>query len=285
MKSIEIPIVTGPGSQPAERDGAEMEFMQLPSGMSTYSAPMVPEAEETAGLEAALELTETLLGLLQSYRLGDDNAQLVLDELDDANREFFDQLLGEGEVSVQCNQPFHAVIQESVLAGVWRVRYLDTGDRVVHDVIEIGDIPALVKQDCFSAAVTAFDPSGLEIPETVYNAAPLLTEIADKLTEFRPGDDVHVINLSLLPHTEQDLVYLSEQLGIGPIVILSRGYGNCRISATATRNLWWVQYFNSQETLILNTLEISSVPDVACAAQEDMVDSAARLEEILTIDD
>ncbi len=283
MKSIEIPIVTGPGSQPAERDGAEMEFMQLPSGMSTYSAPMVPEAEDTAGLEAALELTETLLGQLRSYRLGDDNAQLVLDELDDANREFFDQLLGEGEVSVQCNQPFHAVIQESVLAGVWRVRYLDTGDRVVHDVIEIGDIPALVKQDCFNDAETAFDPGGLEIPETVYNAAPLLTEIADKLTQFTPGDDVHVINLSLLPHTEEDLQFMSDQLGIGPIVVLSRGYGNCRISATNTRYVWWVQYFNSQETLILNTLEISPVPDVACASQEDITESAERLDEILSI--
>jgi rubredoxin len=59
--------------------------------------------------------------------------------------------------------------------------------------------------------------------------------------------------------------------------ILSRGYVNCRITSTATRNVWWVQYFNSQETLILNTIEISGVPEVACAAQEDIDDSAQRL--------
>jgi len=67
------------------------------------------------------------------------------------------------------------------------------------------------------------------------------------------------------------------------VVILSRGYGNCRITSTATRHVWWVQYFNSQEILILNTLEISEVPAVACAAQEDIDDSAQRLLEILEV--
>ena len=77
--------------------------------------------------------------------------------------------------------------------------------------------------------------------------------------------------------------FMSDQLGIGPIVVLSRGYGNCRISATNTRYVWWVQYFNSQETLILNTVEISPVPDVARASQEDIEESAERLDEILSI--
>jgi hydrogenase-1 operon protein HyaF len=117
----------------------------------------------------------------------------------------------------------------------------------------------------------------------VYNAAPLLTEINDKLPEYRPGSVPHVINLSLLPHTSEDIDFLTGTLGSGPLVILSRGYGNCRITSTATRNVWWVQYFNSQETLILNTIEISQVPDVACAAQEDVDDSAQRLLEILEI--
>ena len=155
----------------------------------------------------------------------------------------------------------------------------------MRDTLEIAEVPGLISRLTFANAQSNISIEDLNIPDDVYNAAPLLAELNEKLPEWIPGNEPHVINLSLLPHTEQDLVYLSEQLGIGPIVILSRGYGNCRISATATRNLWWVQYFNSQETLILNTLEISSVPDVACAAQEDMVDSAARLEEILTIDD
>ena len=120
-------------------------------------------------------------------------------------------------------------------------------------------------------------------PENVYNAPPLLAEISDHLPGYKAGDAPHVINLSLLPHTEEDILFLTDNLGIGPIVILSRGYGNCRISSTGTKNVWWVQYYNSQDTLILNTLEISHVPEVACASQEDIADSAKRLEEILAI--
>ena len=283
MKPIDIPVVVGPGSQPPESDGAEMEFMQMPSGMDTYRSPMVPEAEEIDGLESALQTAQQLLARLRDYRAGERNPRIVLDALDAANRRFFDQLLGEGEVSVQCSEPFSAMIQESVLAGVWRVQYLDGDGRVAQDLIEVGDVPELVKRDCFRDASEAFDPAGLEIPESVYNAAPLLTEIADRLSGFSPGDDAHVINLSLLPHTEADLQFMSDSLGIGPVVILSRGYGNCRISATATRHVWWVQYYNSQETLILNTLEISAVPEVACASQEDIDESAERLDEILAV--
>jgi hydrogenase-1 operon protein HyaF len=47
--------------------------------------------------------------------------------------------------------------------------------------------------------------------------------------------------------------------------------------------VWWVQYFNSQDMNILNTLEVVDVPAVACAAQEDINDSADRLSEILEI--
>ena len=283
MNKIDIPIVVGPGSQPADSDGAEMTFMQMPSGMYTYQAPMVPEAEEIIGLEAAVSLTREIEQALQQFRIGDKSRVFELNELDQKNREFFNQLLGEGEVSVQCSGDINALIQESVLAGVWRVQYVDENQAVIRDTIEIAEVPGLISELTFADAKSNLQVENLEIPDDVYNAAPLLTEIHDKLPEYLPGDEPYVINLSLLPHTEQDLVYLSEQLGIGPIIILSRGYGNCRISSTATRNVWWVQYYNSQETLILNTIEISKVPEVACASQEDIADSAQRLDEILSI--
>jgi hydrogenase-1 operon protein HyaF len=93
----------------------------------------------------------------------------------------------------------------------------------------------------------------------------------------------HAINLSLLPLTDEDVAFLDARLGSGPVTILSRGYGNCRISSTGTRNGWWVRYFNSREAIILNTIEITDVPNVACAAPEDLEDSAQRLTEILGV--
>jgi hydrogenase-1 operon protein HyaF len=63
--------------------------------------------------------------------------------------------------------------------------------------------------------------------------------------------------------------------------MISRGFGNCRITSTTARDVWWVQYFNSMNTLILDTIEIVDVPEVALAAVEDLVDSRARLAELI----
>ena len=283
MKEIRIPAVIGPGSQPESPDDINMSFMQMPSDMHTYAAPSVPEPEEAKNLTKGLALARCLLDALRGYRRGDAARVIEVDGLDEANLSFINQLLGEGEVSIQCQAPLNARIQESVLAGVWRLRYLDENGQIIRDAVEIGDVPTLVSELTFAGARDNIDLEAIALPEDVYNAPPLLAELNEHLPQWRPDHPPHIINLSLLPHTERDLAYLSEVLGIGPVVILSRGYGNCRISATGVRNLWWVQYFNSQETLILNTLEISAVPEVARAASEDIDDSAQRLAEILAI--
>lgn len=44
-----------------------------------------------------------------------------------------------------------------------------------------------------------------------------------------------------------------------------------------------MRYYNSQDTLILNSLEVAKVPDVAMASIEDIHDSIERLKEILEV--
>ncbi len=92
---------------------------------------------------------------------------------------------------------------------------------------------------------------------------------------------MHVVNLSLLPHTEEDLLWLDAAFGEGAVTILSRGYGNCRITATAMPHVWRVQFFNSMDTLILDTFEVTAMPEVAIAAPEDLSDSGTRMLKIL----
>lgn len=284
MTEISIPVaVTGPGSQPAEVDGADIDILQMPSGMSTYEAPSLPEPEEVEGLADGRRLLGEVLQRMSDYKVGNSGIRIGLDGLDDANRQLVDQVLGEGEVSIICTGKGSVSIQESVLAGVWRVRFLDQDEELVGDVIEIADIPTLIREDTFADAAAGVSNDSDAIPEGVLNAPPLVAEINDKVAEYRADSESHVINLTLLPQTEQDLAYLADRLGEGGVTILSRGYGNCRITSTATRNVWWVRYFNSQDRNILNSLEITDVPSVACAAQEDIVDSALRLREILEI--
>ena len=283
MKKLGIPVVVEPGSQPADEDGVVLDYLQMPKDVWTYAAPVIPEPEDVQGLDAGVAVLVQIRDALADYSPGDDAIVIGLDHLDDDNRMLVDQVLGDGEVSVVFEGMVRAVSQESVLAGVWRVQYLDDSDAVARDVVEIAAIPSLVQSAVFTEAERRLSIEPESVPDGVANALPILIELADKLKQAGNDTEPHVVNLSLLPCTDEDMEYLVATLGSGPVVVLSRGYGNCRITSTGTRNIWWVQYFNSQDTLILNSLEVSQVPEVACAASEDIEDSKNRLDEILEV--
>lgn len=276
---LTAPLV-GPGSQPLDEDGGVLEYMQMPAGMMTFEAPDLPEPEDTDGLAPALTTLECLLDTLRLREVTGADRRIDLTGLDKANADLVNQVLGEGEVSVIAGSRVQA--QESVLAGVWRVRRSGEGREPGADYIEIGAFPTEVLETAFQEAVPQVGLPA-ELGPNIFNAPPLVPEINEHVVKSDRAEGPHVINLSLLPHTEEDLVFLTDQLGRGTVTILSRGYGNCRITSTTTKNTWWVQFYNSQDTLILNSIEIVRVPAVACAAPEDITDSAERLNEILDV--
>lgn len=268
----------GPGSQPGEEDGGELQYMEMPKSMATFAPPILPEPEDIAGLDAALATLDAVAASLAARDTSAKNAVHDLSGLDAANLDLINQVLGEGEVSIICGADLQA--QESVLAGVWRVRATGADGKLKRDAIEVGAFPSDVLARAFAGCRNAVALS-LVYPAGVFNAPPLLSEINDHIPLVGPGVEPHVINLSLLPHTEEDLVFLDDQLGRGPVAILSRGYGNCRVAATATRDVWWVRFYNSTDAVILNTIEVTALPEVVCAAPEDIADSHRRLVEIL----
>ncbi len=277
MTSISLPIF-GQGSQPNEEDGVELDYPAMPEEMTTYRMPRISQDLNGADLAQAKAVLQQVERDLASYPATRKTVDLI--GLNSTNRQFIDELLGEGEVSIICGGGLK--IQEAVLAGVWRSRQTED-QQLLADQLEVGVIPQALLQAAFTAAAEYINSDMSKLPDGVMNAPPLLAELNAKIAAYQPGGEAHVINLSLLPQTEQDLAFLEQRLGRGAVTILSRGYGNCRIDATATRNVWWVRYFNSQDTLILNTLEVSEVPNVACASAEDIADSYQRLREILQV--
>lgn len=275
-----VALPLGPGSQPDE-EGAPPD-LPLPGAMHTFSAPVLPEPEETAGLGPALARLESLLQALRRPAAVETVQRIELHDLDAANRAFVDQALGEGEVSLQYAGTPRRHAQESVLAGVWRVQETDAAGRLLSDAVEVGPAPACAGE-AFATARDTLDTRCDPADGALQNAPALLVELADRLARYRPGDPVHTLNLTLLPLTEGDLALLGERLGVGPVTLLSRGYGNCRIGSTACANVWWIKYYNAQERLILNTIEVTDLPLVAQAAAEDLADSAERLDEILAL--
>lgn len=275
------PSIVGAGSQPEEEDGATLDYMEMPKGMRTYSAPVLPEPEETQGIERALDLLATIREAAATHDGAEPARTFDLTDFDVPNRTFVDQVLGEGEVSVVAGAAVQA--QESVFAGVWRLQEFSLTGALVRDTIEVGAFPQAVMAVAHDATLEATRSHRGKPPAGVGNSLALVTELDDRIAGYRPGVPDHVINLSLLPLTEEDMTFLDERLGPGSVTVLSRGYGNCRISSTGTRNAWWVRYFNSRDAIVLNTIEVTGVPNVACAAPEDLADSAQRLGEVLEV--
>jgi hydrogenase-1 operon protein HyaF len=171
-------------------------------------------------------------------------------------------------------------VQESVFAGVWRVLRMVNG-AMVADTLELGAIPEVLQATAWQdrwAEVPRWDGP---LPPNVQNAPALLAEIEDQWRQWQPGQPAHVVNLTLLPMSTEDIGFLDHHLGTGRVLILSRGYGNCRITNTCMPNCWRVVYYNSQDVVILNTVEVSGLPEVALAAREDLEDSRERLKEVL----
>jgi len=280
QKPIATVNIAGAGLQ-HEDEASVVNYMPMPAVMETYATPVIPEPEQMQeGCAAALSLLTKVEHALIHHG-GDAHSKFSLVALNKASLDFVNQLLGAGEVSISIDGSAPLEIQESVMTGVWRVRQRNASDQLIDDYLEVAAIPQVVLQRAFQAAKTGVDTSIFNLPEGTVNAPALLAEIDEKMRQLRPDREPHVLNLTLLPLSPQDLMLLGERLGVGPVTILSRGYGNCRIGSTGCQSVWWIKYYNSEDTLIMNTIEIVKVPEVALAAAEDLNDSAERLSDIL----
>jgi hydrogenase-1 operon protein HyaF len=283
MKDFPIPLVAlGPGTQVEDES---LDYMPMPKDMSTYRPPVLPELEELVGLEQARRALDQVLALLERGGQGGAPGCVSLGLLSPRDFALVNQALGEGEASaiIQLDsEGLEVRVQEAVYAGVWRLMTYRDGV-LIDDAIEVGPVPSLFRstaqEDVWPEASMPRWQGAL--PPNVQNAPMLLEEIRDQSANWKPGQVSHVVNLTLLPVTPEDIGFLDHHLGTGRVLMLARGYGNCRISNTRLRNCWRVVYYNSMDRVLLNTVEVVDMPEVAMAAPEDLRDSHERLREVL----
>lgn len=269
MMTFPIPVVAlGPGSQPLEDE--IFATLDMPSDMPTFRPPLTELDAAPEVVAAALDFLRALLAAMQDTPYGASQpVKLSLSSLPPAVAREVDDLLGEGEVAIRTGTDLKA--QETAFTGIWRIR----GDGV--DDIEASAFPSVIRALALSRA--GREEGVVAPPAGLMNAPALLHEIHDASPRCRPGDAAHTLNLSLLPVTPEDLAWLDEKLGRSGLSILSRGFGNCRITAAELPNVWWVQFFNNMEKLILNSIEVVDVPAIALAAADDYDATRVRLAE------
>lgn len=273
MMTFPIPVVPykpsiGPGSQPLEDE--VLITLDVPNDVHAFRPPLVELDAPPEVAAAALAFLQQLLAALRATPFAATQAvRFSLLEFAPAVRDEINELLGEGEVGILTAGSLRA--QETAFTGIWRIR----GQGI--DDVEASAFP-LALRDLAMARQLPVTPAPVP-PAELMNAPALLHEIRSLSAQWSAGRAAHVINLSLLPATPADLAWLDRQLGRISFSILSRGFGNCRITATALPFVWWVQYFNNMEKLILNSIEIVDLPAVALAAAEDYEETIVRLDE------
>lgn len=238
-------------------------------------------AEEAVGrCPRVAALLPRLVEALTARAAGQADHRFDLAGLDDLELTLIADVLGEGDVSVVVTLPDGLVVtvEEATMAGLWRVRCLDSDGRVVADSLDVAAIPEAVR----GAALMLTQPTiRLDAPlDGLATAAVLIAEIRAHLESWRPGQPNRVVTISHLPVPAEDMAFLQERLGVGPVRILSRGYASCRVVSTATRHVWSVQYLDANGAVVLDTLEVGDVPTAALATDEDIADSALRVAEI-----
>ena len=276
--SFPIPVVgIGPGSQPE----AEAPECATPGEMAVFRMPVPRQAKDPEDAAAAIRVIEALRDAIDPDVAGGPGVRLPgvdLAGLPAGTLVLVNECLGEGEVSAVLERDAPLRIQETAFAGLWHLRRPAVGAAAGEDRVEAGPIPTALLEASGRLRTTVSLPSE---PEGLMNALPLIHELIERAARWKSGQASHVVNLTLLPMTPADLDYIDAVFGRGGIAVLSRGYGNCRITATGLRHVWWVQYFNAMDSLILNTLEVCDMPEAALAAAEDLRESKERLGEYL----
>ena len=278
MRAINIPIRS---LMPEPEDA--VEFMPMPREMATFEMPRLPEPGPGNDVAGARDVLQAFLPHVDAWlENGGEPPALDLVGLPPDSLRVLNEALGEGEVAaiVDASHADHEIrVQETVFSGVWREQHFDPSGALLHDYLLAAPIPPVVGAVAREHAATAL--RALELPVGAMNVPALVNELQDAMDRSGPATPAHVLNLTLLPLSPEDTAHIDRVLDGGSVVILSRGFGNCRISSTAARNVWRVQYFNNMQTLILNTIEVVEMPEVAIAAREDLVETRSRLADLL----
>ena len=294
-KAIVIPVrseapVIGPGSQPV--DDAELLAVPLPREVKAFRMPQVPERVGAAVMrESAAWLQRVLQAWDDTQAAAGHGPSVVIDTMSPAALTVTNEVLGEGEVSIRIDakagQPALRM-QESVFAGLWRCAEVDAAGGLRRYWLEVGPVPRAVMHAADAqlsstgqadADASLLDPASW--PAGTMNSPALLAELRARVAAHRSGAHGGQINLSLLPLSPADREVLAQALPVGPVAIISHGFGNCHVGSTAVPGVWRHQYFNSRNTLILDLVEVTHMPEVVTASPEDLQDSRERLAELI----
>lgn len=284
MKPLSISIAAiGPATGSADESATALQYLHLPTHLDVYPPPVPALHEKGGGLSLrARDLMQRALDQLAAQTADMPATALDLARLPREDRVAVDLLLQDGDVNVLYAGARRVEIQLSAYPGLWRVRYFELGgSELVADMLEIGSVPRVVSVGSFPHPEPHWQLDPASLPGGVVNAPLLLMELLDRSELYAPGESPYALDLSQLPQGPEDLQFLAQSLGQGPVTVLTRGRGHCRINSTRLPYVWWLQHYAASDSMILNTLEVIDVPAAVCVSQHELAIGAMRFAEAL----
>ncbi|MEJ2393416.1 MAG: hydrogenase expression/formation C-terminal domain-containing protein [Candidatus Thiodiazotropha sp.] len=119
------------------------------------------------------------------------------------------------------------------------------------------------------------------LPLNHSNATPIMHEVLHALQRLARDNESTTIDLRAIPFGPGDEEQLLNQLGVGEIQIEMNSLGRSLISETAFSGVWLVDHRNADDQRIALQIEITPVPSILLAQQEDVLDAIDRLDDWL----
>ncbi|MEJ2456438.1 MAG: hydrogenase expression/formation protein [Candidatus Thiodiazotropha sp.] len=119
------------------------------------------------------------------------------------------------------------------------------------------------------------------LPLNHSNATPILHEILHALQRLLNEQESTTIDLRALPFGPGDEEELLNQLGTGEIRVELNSLGRSLITETAYSGVWLVDHRNADDQRIALQIEITPIPSILKAQNEDVQDAIERLEDSL----
>lgn len=114
------------------------------------------------------------------------------------------------------------------------------------------------------------------------NVTPILYEIRHALQRLAESGEETVIDLQSLPLAPQEADQIEQTLGQGEVRVELNALGPSRIHETAFSGVWWVAHYNAENQLVGKYIEVTPIPKIVLAQQEDLQDGLLRLDALLS---
>jgi hydrogenase-1 operon protein HyaF len=107
--------------------------------------------------------------------------------------------------------------------------------------------------------------------------AAVLAELIGMLERVAVGGDAAAIDLRSLPMSPEDRIELQATLGQGEVQATLSAGGISTLRETGVSGVWWVEHRDRQGELVAELIEVTAIPQILEASNEEMAAGASAL--------